>query len=207
MPEPRIDTEALLARAAKGDAEARDSLLQCHRPQLDRLVRLRMDPRLAGRLDPSDVVQEVLLDASRKLSDYLKDRPLPFYPWLRAIAWERLVKLHRHHMGAGKRDVRREQGLPLPDESAIPLADHLIDRHSGPRSHLVREEMRRRVRSALEQLAEADREVLVLRYLEQLSMREIAAVTDTTEAAARQRHARALRRLGALLERGPEASQ
>src|SRR3954447_3666960 len=91
------DTDALLDRAARGDAEARQQLLDRHRRRLRRMVALRFDRRLAARADPSDVVQEALADAGRKLDGYLRDRPLPFYPWLRQLAWERLVKLRRRH--------------------------------------------------------------------------------------------------------------
>src|SRR5437763_1411592 len=100
------DTDLLLDRAASGDGTARRQLLDKHRRRLRRMIALRLDRRLAARVDPSDVVQEALADAGRKLDGYLRDRPLPFYPWLRQLAWERLVKLHRRHT-AGKRDVAR----------------------------------------------------------------------------------------------------
>jgi RNA polymerase sigma-70 factor (ECF subfamily) len=102
------DTDVLLDRAAAGDSTARQQLLGRHRNRLKRMVAVRLDPRLAARVDPSDVVQEALADAARKLSDYLARRPLPFYPWLRRLAWERLVKLHRRHT-AGRRDIAREE--------------------------------------------------------------------------------------------------
>src|SRR5262245_42620975 len=117
------DTDALLAAAAGGDADARGRLLARHRDRLARMVACRLDRRLAARVDPSDVVQEVLAEADRKLDRYLRDRPLPFYPWLRQLAWEQLATLHRRHVRAGKRSVRREQPdlLALPDESAADL--------------------------------------------------------------------------------------
>src|SRR4051794_11198000 len=109
MPEP--DTELLLDRAAGagGDADARNRLLQRHRDRLKRMVAVRSDPRLAARVDPSDVVQEALADAAGKLDGYLRDRPLPFYPWLRRLAAERLVALHRRHVQARRRSVTREE--------------------------------------------------------------------------------------------------
>src|SRR5438477_6125508 len=117
-------TEALIRDAAGGDERARQRLLDLHRRRLRRMVALRLDRRLAARLDPSDVVQEALADAAGKLTDYLRRRPLPFYPWLRRLAWERLVALHRRHVRAGCRSVAREEpgGLALPDESAVALA-------------------------------------------------------------------------------------
>src|SRR5450755_3859141 len=98
------DTDLLLDRAASGDGTARQQLFDRHRRHLRRMVSLRLDRRLASRVDPSDVVQEALADAAKKFAAYLRDRPLPFYPWLRRLAWERLVKLHAQHT-AGKRNV------------------------------------------------------------------------------------------------------
>src|SRR5262245_7750922 len=125
MPDP---TEELLDRAGRGDASARQELLACYRQRLRRLVAVHFDRRLAARLDPSDVVQEVLLEAAQKLPDYLNRRPLPFYPWLRRMAWERLVKVHERHLSARRRSVLREQGagLALPEESADLLAERFV---------------------------------------------------------------------------------
>src|SRR4051794_20248357 len=110
------DTEELLARAARGEADARSSLLVRHRDRLARMVACRLERRLAARVDPSDVVQEVLAEADRKLARSLAERPLPFYPWLRQLAWEHLAPLHRRHVRAEKRSVRREdpEVLRLP---------------------------------------------------------------------------------------------
>src|SRR4051794_34158326 len=103
------DTETLLAEAAAGGADARDRLLRRHRDHLARMVACRLDRRLAARVDPSDVVQEVLVEADGKLDQYLRERPLPFYPWLRELAWERIAGLHRRHVRARKRSVLREE--------------------------------------------------------------------------------------------------
>src|SRR5437763_17147579 len=123
------DTDRLLARAASGDGRARQELLARHRKRLRRMVALRLDRRLAARLDPSDIVQEALADAARKLDGYLRDRPLPFYPWLHRLAAERLTQAHRHHLGAQARAAGREQPCgPFPtDESARQLAERLAD--------------------------------------------------------------------------------
>jgi RNA polymerase sigma-70 factor (ECF subfamily) len=195
------DTDELLRRVGDGDRHARGELLQRHRPRLRRLIALRMDPRLAARLDPSDVVQESLAEADRRLGRYLRERPLPFYPWLRQIALERLVGQHRRHVRAGKRSVLREEAEPLrlPNESADELAERLLAGGDSPSAGLLREELRGRVRVALEALPGPDREVLLLRYLEQMTAGEVAAVLGITEAAAKKRALRALRRLrGAL---------
>jgi len=160
-----------------------------------------MDRRLAARIDPSDIVQEALADAAGKLSDYLRRRPLPFYPWLRRLTWERLVLLHRRHVQARRRSVVREEpgGLALPDESAFELAQRLIAPGAGPGSQLLRQEAADRVQAALAQLSQGDREVLVLRYLEGLANADIAAALGIGEGAVKMRHLRALERLRGLL--------
>jgi RNA polymerase sigma-70 factor (ECF subfamily) len=201
---PEQDTEQLLDRAFEGDMLAREQLLMKHRGRLRQMVAFRLDRRMAARVDASDVVQEALTDAAEKLSDYLRDRPLPFYPWLRQLAWQRLVELHRKHIRAQSRSVTREEwrAPPLSDESAVNLADRLLASGTGPMGHLLRAELRGRVQAGLAALPERDREVLVLRHLEQLSTREMAAVLNISEGAVKTRHLRALQRFRSLL--GPE---
>src|SRR3954471_19719524 len=122
------DPDELLQQAGRGEDAARQRLLAVHRDRLRRMVAVRMDRRLAARVDPSDIVQEALVEAVQKLDDYARDRPLPFYPWLRQFAWERLVKAHRRHIHAARRSVGREEkgNMPLPDESALDLAERLL---------------------------------------------------------------------------------
>ncbi len=193
------ETEALLLRVEKGDESALTSLFQRDRDRLWRMVAVRMDPRLAARIDPSDVIQETITEASRRLPAYLKRREIPFYPWLRQIAWERLVQMHRRHVEAEKRSVRREVRWKLSDESVMQLAERLQMRGSGPSARLLREELRQRVRNALDQLPTRDREVVVLRHLEQLQYKEIAVVLDISVAAIQSRYRRAVERLHDLL--------
>jgi RNA polymerase sigma-70 factor (ECF subfamily) len=199
------DTNLLLARAAQGDGEARDRLLEAYRPRLRQLIRLRLDRRLAARLDPSDVVQESLAEAAEKLSEYLRTRPMPFYPWLRSLALERLITMYRWHIRTRERSVRREErAFPLlPDESAAELAERLCAKGSSPSQRLAGSEARAKVRDALARLGERDRELLVLRHLEQLSIREIAGVLSISEGAVKVRHVRALERLRDLLGHDP----
>lgn len=194
MATPEPDTDELIARAQGGDSRAREKLLVRHRDRLKQMVALRLDRRLAKRVDSSDVVQEALTDAAEKLSAYLEKPPLPFYPWLRRLAWERIVKLHEHHLAAAKRDVRREEPW-LSHESALALAKRIMPHGTSPSQRAARAEMHGRVQAALAQLRERDREVLVLRYLEQLTTRESAAVLGITENAVKVRHLRALERL------------
>jgi RNA polymerase sigma-70 factor (ECF subfamily) len=190
-------TDELLALAAGGDRAARNELLALHRGRLRQMVALRMDRRLAARVDPSDVVQEALTEANRTMNDYLRERPLPFYAWLRRLAWERLVALSRRHIRAGKRSVTREQrwSPPVSEGSAAVLASRLAADGTNPSGRMLREELQVRVRHALDQLDEHDREVLLLRYVEQLSTEETAGVLTISEGAVKSRLLRALVRL------------
>jgi RNA polymerase sigma-70 factor (ECF subfamily) len=141
------------------------------------------------------------MDAETHLSDYLRKRPLPVYPWLRQIAWQRLVDLHHHHLNRQKRSVRRERDglLDLPDASAHRLADHFVDNRTGPSARLMRDELRARVRAALDRLESQDREILVLRHLEQMPVKEIASLLDISASAVKMRRLRAIQRLQAAL--------
>jgi RNA polymerase sigma-70 factor (ECF subfamily) len=169
------------------------------------MVALRLDRRLAARVDPSDIVQEALADAAGHLDDYLRERPLPFYPWLRQFAWERVVKAHRRHIHAQARSIVREEQpeMALSDDSVRQLAQRLVSSGTSPSRRAAREEERQRVRSALAVLEPTAREVLVMRHLEQMETDEIAAALGVTAAAVRNRLYRALIRLRAVLEYEP----
>src|SRR5215218_2796117 len=197
--------DRLVGLAAQGDDAAREQLFAQYRGRLVHMVSVRLDRRLAARLDPSDVVQEALLDAASNLTAYLSRPPLPFYPWLRQFAWNRLVDLHRRHLLARRRSVACEapRDIPLPDESTASLADRLLASGTSPSQGLIRDEMAQRVRGVLAAMSPHDQEVLVLRYLEQLSVGEIAAVLGVSEGAVKSRHMRALLRLRAVLDVAP----
>ncbi len=199
----RIDQ--LLTRAGRGDLAARQQLLQEHRDRLCRMVAVRLDPRLSARVDASDVVQEALAEADRELDHYLVRPEIPFYPWLRRFAWDRLLKLHRFHVQA-RRSIEREAGagVPLPDGSVRDLVEGIAGSGTSPSRRLIREELRAGVRQALDAMAATDREVLVLRYLEQLSFDEISVVLRAGVGAVKMRHLRALARLRGLLGEGGE---
>ena len=160
----------------------------------------RLDERLASRVDPSDVVQDVMTLACRRLSEYLEGARFPFYPWLRQIAWDRLVDIHRRHLHANKRTVRQEVSLELSEASAVQLAQRLVSSQTGPTKHLLRKELRARVRALLARLADGDREVLVLKHLEELSNSECAAVLGTSVEAVKKRYLRALARVRSLMD-------
>jgi RNA polymerase sigma-70 factor (ECF subfamily) len=158
------------------------------------MVAVRIDPRLAARIDISDVVQETLADAADRLSEYLRQRPLPFYPWLRQIGQQRLIALYRQHVDARKRSVDLEC-ISLPDESAMQLAQQFVAATSSPSEQAIRKEQRVQVRTALRELSPPHRAVLVMRHLEQMTLAEIAAALGISEAAVQSRYRRAAQQL------------
>lgn len=200
--EPTLE---LVQQAAGGDAEAANHLLQRHRAALRRLIALRMDRGMARRVDASDVVQDVLLEASRRLADYLRDPKMPFHLWLRHLAKDRMIDLHRRHH-AQRRDVGRErplQGRPYPDQSSLDLAAQLRDQELTPAAANIRRELAQRFLEALEQLEEQDRDIITMRHIEHLGNSEVATALDLSPAAAGMRYLRALRRLRLLLAEPP----
>lgn len=200
LPNPAdIETEELLDLAAAGDAAASYALLNRHRDRLKRMLHYRLDERLAGRLDESDVIQETLAEAANLLPKYLVERPIPFYPWLRRMAASKLSNLRRFHLQQ-RRSVGRELLSDLPDHSAVELVQRLISPHSSPSHSAGRRELCARVREALAGLKMKDRELLVLHHLERLTLAEAAAVLEISEEAAKSRRRRALLRLGVLLK-------
>jgi RNA polymerase sigma-70 factor (ECF subfamily) len=203
MHSPEPDTDELVRRAGIGDDAAMRALFERHRGRLANMIRMRMDRRLQGRIDPSDVIQETLVIASQRMERYFAERPLPFYPWLRQIAWDKLLHLHDHHLHAAKRSVAREQYArpEISDESVMQLAERFVGLASSPSVAAVRAELRQRVRQALNSVSEDERELLLLRYLEQLPSKEIAAIMGTSEAAVNMRHMRALDRMRRFLTR------
>jgi RNA polymerase sigma-70 factor (ECF subfamily) len=200
-----VETERLLERARGGDARAFGELFDRHREYLCRVVERRLDPRVRKRVDASDVVQETQLEAFDRLADFLQRRPMPFGLWLLKTAHERLLKMQRFHMTAG-RSVRRE--VPLPERSSLELAQRLIAGGSTPSQQLGRRELAQRVREVLAELTEIDREIVLLRNFESLSNNDVAAMLDIEPEAAKKRYTRALMRLHRLMiERGLRRSQ
>jgi RNA polymerase sigma-70 factor (ECF subfamily) len=186
------ETLGLLERAGAGDAGALGELIARHRDAVRRFVELRMDPKVRGRIDASDVVQEAHLEAVRRIEDYLARRPMPFHLWLCRTAYENLIRLRRQHVEAAARAVGREN--PMPDRSSVLIARQVLSGIAPDR--LAEEaELAGRVHDALAQLDEVDREVLLLRTFEGLSNAEAAAVLDVEPSAASKRYGRALLRL------------
>jgi RNA polymerase sigma-70 factor (ECF subfamily) len=197
----------LIERARVGDSTALGELLGLHRDRLLRLVNLRMDDRLRGRVDPSDVIQETYLEAAGRLPDYLRHVDMPFYVWLRFLTAQKLAELHRHHLHVKARDVNREVPLfsgRLPEASSALLAAQLLGRATTPSQAAMRAERQCRLQEALDSMEPADREVIVLRHFEQLSNVETARVLGTNDSTASTRHLRALKRLKRILGAMPE---
>jgi RNA polymerase sigma-70 factor (ECF subfamily) len=170
------------------------------------MVALRLDRRLQGRIDPSDVVQEAYLEASVRLLEYVRNPSMPFFLWLRFLTGQKLVTLHRHHLGVQMRAVGQEVALPLekaPEASTVALAAGLLGNDTRPSEAAIRAERKTRVQEALNRMDPLDREVLALRHFEQLSRAEIAQVLAISEAAAGKRYIRALERLKLVLGRAP----
>ena len=192
----------LVERAKTGDRAAAGEALDRHRARLRRMVEARLDRRVRGRVDPSDVLQDGFVDAVAKLPAYLADPKMPLFLWLRLIVGERLAKVHRAHLGAKARDAAREVSLyrgPMPAASSAALAAHLLGRLTSPTQAAVRAERLLRLQEALNALDPLDRELLCLRHFEELTHAEAARVLDIQEAAAAKRYVRALRRLKDML--------
>jgi RNA polymerase sigma-70 factor, ECF subfamily len=200
------ETNRVLKQAAQGDGQVLGSLLSQHRQRLRRMIALRLDRRLQGRIDASDVIQETFLEASSRLAEYLRNPQMPFFLWLRFLTGQKLVTLHRHHLGVQKRDAGQQVALDhgsLPEASSAALAVQLLGHDTRPSEAAIRAEMNIRVREALERMDVLDREVLALRHFEQLSRAEISHVLGITEAAAAKRYIRALERLRLVLAHLP----
>lgn len=202
MKEDSAHTSDLLRRASDGDGQALGTLFGRHQERLRRMVQLRMDHRLKGRLDPSDVLQETYLEVARCLADYLREPVLPFFLWLRFLTGKRLQFLHRHHLGTRMRDAGREISLhqgAFPQASSVSLAAQLLGRNTSPSQAAARAELQLRVQEVLNTMDPIDREVLVLRHFEQLTNAETARVLELSETAASNRFVRALKRLRKIL--------
>jgi RNA polymerase sigma-70 factor (ECF subfamily) len=191
------ETRHLLDQCKAGDAVAFEQLFARHRAELHEAVALRLDPRLRGRFDPSDVIQEAQLEAFRRLEDYLERRPMPFRLWLRKTAQQRLQLLKRDHLKTARRAVDRQVGLP--HRSSVLFAERVMASGETPSEQLSRRELAAKVQHGLARLTDADREILLMRVLEELSYEEIGCLLDISAAAARKRHGRALLRLHRIL--------
>ena len=194
-----------LRRLAAGDQQALAELFARYRDRLRRMVKLRLDRRLQGRVDASDVLQDAYLDVAQRAAEYAASPTLPVFLWLRFLTGMKLHALHRHHLGTKARAAGREVPLhgALPRASSVSLAARLLGRLTTPSQAAVRAELWARVREALNGLEALDREVLALRHFEQLTNAETAQVLGLSETAASNRYVRALQRLTAALQGTP----
>jgi RNA polymerase sigma-70 factor (ECF subfamily) len=193
------ETVQLLRLAAQGDKASWGKLLTLYVERLSRLIALRLDRRIQGRVDAGDVIQEIYLEAWRHLPDYVQHPSMPFYLWLRGLARNKLGELHRQHLGAQMRDARREDPQApgedkMPDTTSTALNSLFLD-SSTPSKVAARAEVKRQLQEALESMDALDREVLALRHFEQLTPAETAEVLGIKEKAAGMRYMRAIRRL------------
>lgn len=203
-----LETEGLLQRAAAGDSQALAELFERHRDRLERMVRLRLDRRLHGRLDAADVLQESYLTLVRRFPEYVAHPLMPFHLWLRRLTGQTMAGLNRQHLGAKMRDAGLERSLHqgnLPMASAESLAELLLARLTSASRAAMRSETQHRVQQALDSMEPMDREVLVLRHFEELSNAETACVLEIQESAASKRYLRALRRLKEIMSQLPGA--
>src|SRR4051794_18745629 len=198
MSTPPGQVSGLITRAAAGDRTAIAELLDHYRPRLRRMVALRLHPRLRGRMDASDVIQEGYLDAMRRLDEFIRDPSTPFYIWLRFLVGQRLQEQHRRHLDTPGRDASREGSLyrgPMPGADTGALAAQLLGKLTSPSQAALRAERKARLQDALNRMGELDREILVLRHYEQMTNGEAASALGLSVKAASKRYTRALERL------------
>jgi RNA polymerase sigma-70 factor (ECF subfamily) len=176
-----------------GRREVLSVVFDYFRPRLRQMVRLRMEGPLRARIDPSDVLQDVYLDATRRVGNFVQDPKVSVFVWLRGLTGDRLKKLQRHHLGAQCRALGRE--LRLPEESSTLLARQLFDSSTSPSRMLLKAELRERIRSALACLDDDDREMILMRHFEGMNNEEVAETLGLTRPGASMRHGRALARL------------
>ena len=195
-------TQELLKNVADGDKSAMNRLMDRHREAVRRMIQMRLDHAVARRVDASDVVQDVMMEASQRLNDYMQNPSMPFHLWLRQLAKDRIIDMHRRHRAAKRRSVDREQnlsGLGSDDQSAADLAALLKDAELTPAAAALRKEMEERFLVALDQLEENDREIVIMRHFEHLGNSEVAEALQLSAPAAGMRYLRAIRRLRELL--------
>lgn len=206
MAETGSTTDELLRRALAGDEVALGALFARYHRQLRNMIRLRLDRRVVGRFDASDVLQETYLDVGRRFPEYAAAPTVTFYVWLRTLTGQRLIDLHRQHLGARMRAAGREEPIDrgaLPQASSAALARQMLAGLTSPTQAAVRAELQIQLQDALNAMDPVDREVVVLRHFEELTNVETAQVLGIETSAASKRYIRAVRRLKAILDRSP----
>lgn len=200
-------TAELLHNVRDGESQAVEALLDRHRDSLRRMIALRLDQRLMQRIDVSDVVQDVLIEANRRLIDYVQNPSIPFHLWIRQIAKDRIIDAHRRHRLSAKRCIDREQPVasaPAPDQSTLDLVNQFRDGALTPAAAATQRELAQHIERAIHHLKEGDREIILMRHYEQLNNQEIAQSLGLTEPAASMRYLRAIKRLREVIESMPD---
>lgn len=189
--------DTLLQRSRNGDEAAWGQVLVAHQGRLLRMVRLRLDPRVSGRIDPADVLQESFSQATKRRSEYFELDSMPFFIWLRLITIQKLAELHRHHLGVKARDAGRDVSMftPASPATSAVLAARLLGQTTTPSQQVARDEIEERVREVLDGMDDIDREIIALRNFEQLSNIEAANVLGIGASTASSRYVRALKKL------------
>lgn len=198
--------EALLERVRNHDADAVAEVFAQYRDRLKRMIRLRLDRRLQGRVDPSDVLQEAYLDVAARAVEYANKPEMPFFLWLRMVTGQRLLEFHRRHLQTKMRDADLEVSLyggALPQANSMSLAAQLLGRLTTASAAAMRAELQLQLQHVLNAMDPLDREILALRHFEELSNGEIATVLELSKAAASNRYIRALKKLKDDLSRIP----
>lgn len=179
------------------DRSGFNEILIKYRNRLKKVISMRINLQLQGRLDASDIIQDAYVEASRTLDAYLEDPKIPVYLWLRHLVGEKLIQAHRFHLCAKKRQADREVSIhaKMPSANSHSIAAQLVGGISTPSQAAIRNENKRLLMEALDKMDDIDREVLVLRHFEQLTGRETAIVLDMGHEAVKKRYIRALEKL------------
>jgi RNA polymerase sigma-70 factor, ECF subfamily len=196
----------LARRATQGELSALTELFARHRGRLRQMIRVRLDRRLQGRIDPSDVLQDAYVDLAAKLPGYAGHPSVPIFLWLRLVVGERLLRVHRHHLGAAMRNAGREISLhhgTFPEASSASLAAQLIGQITSASRATLRTEMQALLQDAINGLDPVDRKVIALRHFEELTNDEVAEILGLSKAAASKRYVRAMLRLKAVIRSTP----
>ena len=195
------ETAELLRNARQGESAAVNELMERHRNAVRQIIQMRLDRAVAARVDASDVVQDVLLEASQRLNDFIEGGSMPFHLWLRQLAKDRLIDMHRRHRGAQRRSVDREQrvGAGSSERSSLNLDGVLADGQLTPAAASIRREIEQRFLTALQELGDDDRDIILMRHQEHLTNSEVAEALGLSQPAAGMRYLRALRKLREVL--------
>ena len=197
----------LQQRLLDGDEDALAELFSQHRERLWRIVHFRLDPRLTGRIDPEDILQEAYLDAAQRIRHYRDESPASGFLWLRLVVAQTMIDVHRRHLGVQMRDARREVSIHckiFSQETSTSLASQLVGHLTSPSQAAMRAELSDQLAQAIAKMDAVDQEILALRHFEELTNHEVSETLGIQANAASMRYVRALKRLQEILSRFPQ---